>query len=352
MGFGVATDLSREHPNRSTDNFGGALAHPRGYSFGRSTVRCHRGCLKLYWSRAFATTRWLKGKTQGGQSGHWLCLAFPFRSWPSSFGTNMTSRLGRRLAVAANGTVPQSIVHDWRCVGAHLLLDPQFLFSCLRLPGTSWAWSDAARRCRHSFGGACRLLHGRLDNRRTSGNREAEKCARGWRYVAAIGSGAAAASALFGMPMQAEALIPGLLLLGLGRVLLVTPLFNTILADIPHSNIGSASGMLSTIQQVGGTFGIALVGILFATVLVHTRSIGVAEAEAYSSAFAAASGYAALMGLLVLALLFSLPRSHTAAAGGSRLVARPRKCRRPAPAPPQLATLSPSSARDADAQPM
>ena len=170
--------------------------------------------------------------------------------------------------------------------------------------------------------------------------------------LVAIGSGAAAASALFGMPMQAEALIPGLLLLGLGRGLLVTPLFNTILADIPHSNIGSASGMLSTIQQVGGTFGIALVGILFATVLVHTRSIGVAEAEAYSSAFAAASGYAALMGLLVLALLFSLPRSHTAAAGGSRLVARPRKCRRPAPAPPQLATLSPSSARDADAQPM
>jgi EmrB/QacA subfamily drug resistance transporter len=136
---------------------------------------------------------------------------------------------------------------------------------------------------------------------------------RRWKVLAAgaaliaIGNGAAAGTALLGVPMQAEALIPGLLLLGLGQGLLVTPLFNTILGGISPDEIGSASGMLSTTQQVGGAFGVALVGILFATVLIHARMASAAEAEAYARAFAAAGGYAGLMGLVILALLFGLP---------------------------------------------
>jgi EmrB/QacA subfamily drug resistance transporter len=137
---------------------------------------------------------------------------------------------------------------------------------------------------------------------------------RRWKVLAtgaalvAIGNGAAAGTALLGgVPMQAEALIPGLLLLGFGQGLLVTPLFNTILGGIPHGEIGSASGMLSTMQQVGSAFGVALVGILFATVLIHARVASAAEAEAYARAFAAASSYAGLMGLAILTLLLSLP---------------------------------------------
>ncbi|MEH2558034.1 EmrB/QacA subfamily drug resistance transporter [Bradyrhizobium algeriense] len=163
-----------------------------------------------------------------------------------------------------------------------------------------------------------------------------------------IGSGTAAGTALLGAPMQAEALIPGLLLLGFGRGLLVTPLFNTILADIPHGNIGSASGMLSTTQQVGGTFGVALVGILFTTVLIHARAAGAADAEAYGRAFAAASGYAALMGLFVLALLFCLPPSHAAGSGASRAAAQWQKRWRPASASPESAAPSPSSSSAED----
>jgi EmrB/QacA subfamily drug resistance transporter len=127
----------------------------------------------------------------------------------------------------------------------------------------------------------------------------------------AIGNGAAAATAFFGAPMQVEMLIPSLLLVGLGQGLLVTPLFNTILGGVPHRDIGSASGMLSTMQQVGGAFGVALVGILFAAALGHARGTGAAEVEAYASAFAAASAYAALMGLVILALLFSVPVERT-----------------------------------------
>jgi EmrB/QacA subfamily drug resistance transporter len=136
---------------------------------------------------------------------------------------------------------------------------------------------------------------------------------RRWKVLAAgaalvaIGNSTAAGTALLGVTMHAEALIPGLLLLGLGQGLLVTPLFNTILGDIPPGEIGSASGMLSTMQQVGGAFGVALVGILFATVLIHAKMASATEAEAYARAFAAAGGYAGLMGLVILALLLSLP---------------------------------------------
>jgi EmrB/QacA subfamily drug resistance transporter len=132
--------------------------------------------------------------------------------------------------------------------------------------------------------------------------------------LVAIGNGATAGTALLGLPMQAEALIPGLLLLGLGQGLLVTPLFSTILDDVPRGDIGSASGMLGTMQQVGGAFGVALVGILFATVLIHARVAGAAEAEAYARAFAAASGYAGLMGLVILALLLSLQSGRSCTA--------------------------------------
>jgi sugar phosphate permease len=133
----------------------------------------------------------------------------------------------------------------------------------------------------------------------------------------AVGNGAAAGTAFFGAPMQAEMLIPSLLLVGLGQGLLVTPLFDTILGDVPHRDIGAASGMLSSMQQVGGAFGVALVGILFAAVLVHIRGAGAAEVEAYARAFAVAGGYAGLMGLVILALLFRLP-------SGSRRTAQER----------------------------
>ena len=141
---------------------------------------------------------------------------------------------------------------------------------------------------------------------RAASEQRARVLAVGAALVAA-GNGVAAGTALLAMPLQAEALIPALLLLGVGQGLLVTPLFSTILGGIQHGDIGSASGMLSTMQQVGGAFGVAAVGILFATVLTHARGAGATEAGAYAGAFAAASGYAGLMGLVILALLFALP---------------------------------------------
>jgi len=50
---------------------------------------------------------------------------------------------------------------------------------------------------------------------------------------------------------------------GLGMGLLIVPLFDATLETVPVGDAGSASGALSTIQQIGGALGIAAIGALF-----------------------------------------------------------------------------------------
>lgn len=58
-------------------------------------------------------------------------------------------------------------------------------------------------------------------------------------------------------------LVPGLFLAGVGLILLVIPLVNTILSTVPGHLAGGASGILSTAQQFGGALGVAVIGNVF-----------------------------------------------------------------------------------------
>jgi EmrB/QacA subfamily drug resistance transporter len=58
-------------------------------------------------------------------------------------------------------------------------------------------------------------------------------------------------------------LIPALLVGGLGFGFVIAPLQSIILARINPSFAGSASGVLSTIQQIGSAIGVAVIGVLF-----------------------------------------------------------------------------------------
>jgi EmrB/QacA subfamily drug resistance transporter len=58
-------------------------------------------------------------------------------------------------------------------------------------------------------------------------------------------------------------LFPGLLLLGAGQGLCVTPLTTTVLSHSGPASAGSVSGALSTAQQVGNSIGVAVTGVLF-----------------------------------------------------------------------------------------
>lgn len=58
-------------------------------------------------------------------------------------------------------------------------------------------------------------------------------------------------------------LVPGLAVDGVGMGMVIAPLTHTALGTVPEELVGSASGAVATIQQIGGAFGIALIGIVF-----------------------------------------------------------------------------------------
>ena len=58
-------------------------------------------------------------------------------------------------------------------------------------------------------------------------------------------------------------LFPGLLLLGAGQGLCITPLTTTVLSHADPATAGSVAGALSTAQQVGNSVGVAVTGVLF-----------------------------------------------------------------------------------------
>jgi MFS family permease len=58
-------------------------------------------------------------------------------------------------------------------------------------------------------------------------------------------------------------LTPGLLLEGAGMGLVLAPLAGTILQTLNPDRAGEASGMLTTMQNVGNAIGVAITGVIF-----------------------------------------------------------------------------------------
>jgi EmrB/QacA subfamily drug resistance transporter len=65
------------------------------------------------------------------------------------------------------------------------------------------------------------------------------------------------------------ALVAPELFAGAGMGMVLAPLFDIILAGVDDDEIGSASGTLNAIQQLGGALGIAVIGTLFFSAAAH-----------------------------------------------------------------------------------
>ncbi len=73
---------------------------------------------------------------------------------------------------------------------------------------------------------------------------------------------------------HAQFMIP-MYMRGLGIGLLFTPLSSIALADIPREKMAQASGLFNTIRQIGGSFGVAILGsLLTRRNIFHTQIIG------------------------------------------------------------------------------
>ncbi|MBV8182190.1 MAG: MFS transporter [Mycobacterium sp.] len=81
-------------------------------------------------------------------------------------------------------------------------------------------------------------------------------------------------AAHYGPDIASWQMVAPLLVSGFGFGLVVAPMVDLILAGVPVRDAGSASGLLSTIQQVGMALGIALAGVVFFTQLAHESDRG------------------------------------------------------------------------------
>ncbi|MCA6953880.1 MFS transporter [Pectobacterium polaris] len=112
-----------------------------------------------------------------------------------------------------------------------------------------------------------------------------------------------------GADLVAVQLIPVLVVVGAGQGFIMTPLLNLVLGFVDEVQAGMASGVISTVQQVGAALGVAVVGILFGTALA-TGDDAVAQADQYVSAFVAGMLYNLVAALLVCILLLMLVRTQ------------------------------------------
>jgi EmrB/QacA subfamily drug resistance transporter len=100
-----------------------------------------------------------------------------------------------------------------------------------------------------------------------------------------------------------------LVVMGTGMGLIVAPLTDAVLAEVPREHSGSASGLINTVNQLGVALGMALVSVaFFSTVDGAHPATRQAMGEVYLRAFTHSLWW--VMGALVLcfALVFALPR--------------------------------------------
>jgi EmrB/QacA subfamily drug resistance transporter len=68
---------------------------------------------------------------------------------------------------------------------------------------------------------------------------------------------------VIGTDLHSWQTIPAFFIGGVGLGLLIAPSLNFILAGIGGADVGSASGVLTTVQQIGGALGVAAIGVIF-----------------------------------------------------------------------------------------
>lgn len=115
-----------------------------------------------------------------------------------------------------------------------------------------------------------------------------------------------------GSTLTAWEMTPTLILVGTGNGLLVTPLLNAVLAHTGPQQVGMASGVLSTAQQVGGAVGVAVVGVLYYNALGGAAHN---DTGAYGHALATAAVFNVVLAVAISALLPLLPDTARARRG-------------------------------------
>lgn len=112
----------------------------------------------------------------------------------------------------------------------------------------------------------------------------------------------------YGFSPQSEAtiFIWPLVVLGFGQGAAMTPMLNLVIGYVEERHAGIAAGFISTMQQVGGAFGVSIAGIFFIKIL--NRDAELATTTRYLDAFSGAMIYNLVAVVLAIILILLLVR--------------------------------------------
>ncbi|MFE9178506.1 MFS transporter [Streptomyces sp. NPDC007126] len=110
----------------------------------------------------------------------------------------------------------------------------------------------------------------------------------------------------YGLAITSWQMAPPLVVMGVGMGLIVAPLTDAVLSQVPREHAGAASGLINTVQQMGNALGLGLVSVVFfGTMSDHLTPARLGPA--YVDAFQNALGWVAAVLTGIFLLMFALP---------------------------------------------
>ncbi|MEW1628874.1 MFS transporter [Streptomyces sp. NPDC089173] len=131
----------------------------------------------------------------------------------------------------------------------------------------------------------------------------------------------------YGLAITSWQMAVPLVVMGVGMGLIVAPLTDAILSEVPKEHAGSASGLINTVQQMGTALGLGLVSVVFFGAIgdrLAPQEVGPAFVSAFQQSLWWVAGVLAVIFLLMFALP-SRPKAHVEgeAAGDAALTKEP-----------------------------
>ncbi|MFF3331597.1 MFS transporter [Streptomyces sp. NPDC002888] len=111
----------------------------------------------------------------------------------------------------------------------------------------------------------------------------------------------------YGMSIASWQMALPLVVMGVGMGLIVAPLTDAVLSEVPHEHAGSASGLINTVQQMGNALGLGLVSVVFFGVIDDDLTPPQVGPE-FVNAFQCALGWVAAVMATIFLLMFALPK--------------------------------------------
>ncbi|MBZ9596346.1 MFS transporter [Streptomyces erythrochromogenes] len=108
----------------------------------------------------------------------------------------------------------------------------------------------------------------------------------------------------YGMEIASWQMAAPLILMGIGMGLIVAPLNDTTLSEVPRRDAGSASGLINTTGQMGNALGLALTSVVFFGLIEDDMVFG----PPYVEAFRGALWWVVGVLVVIFVVMFMLPR--------------------------------------------